>query len=488
MSIENLFMNRAAVLLGTYNGEKWILDQINSILDQKNIDVDIYISDDSSNDLTLNVLEKIKSPRIKVLPPKKFNSPAKNFYRLFQDVNFGVYDFVALSDQDDIWMPNKLERALGILDKTNSMGYSTDFFAFWEDSNKKILISKPKMQKKYDYLFESAGPGFTYVLRSALARFIQEKIKNNLHSEQLCGHHDWLIYAIARKYKYKWAIDNFPSALYRQHSCNAEGVNRGYRAFIKRLGLINSGYFINQAFLISNAVEDNNFFNSIVDNNKNIKFKYVKYFLSFRKSNIDALLLLIFLVNSFFYKIVKRVLDIFLSLTGIIILSPLFFLVSIIVFLSGWPIIHLSKRVGVHNKIFNMPKFRTMVIQTPNVATDKLKKPENYLTFCGKFLRKSSLDELPQLYSVLVGDMTIVGPRPALYNQHELIKLRTQYSIHILKPGITGYAQINGRDEVSINKKVRLDRFYLMNKSFALDIKIITITFAAIVSSRNVKH
>ena len=130
----------------------------------------------------------------------------------------------------------------------------------------------------------------------------------------------------------------------------------------------------------------------------------------------------------------------------------------------------------------------SMIIQTPNVATDKLKKPENYLTFFGKFLRKSSLDELPQLYSVLVGDMTIVGPRPALYNQHELIKLRTQYSIHILKPGITGYAQINGRDEVSINKKVRLDRFYLMNKSFALDIKIITITFAAIVSSRNVKH
>ena len=368
------------------------------------------------------------------------------------------------------------------------MGYSTDFIAYWDDSNKKTHISKPKIQKDFDYLFESAGPGFTYVLRNSLAIFIQEKIKTNFYDEKSCNHHDWLIYAIARKYKSKWVIDNFPSALYRQHSKNAEGINRGYRAFIKRLGLINSGYFSNEAFLISNAVEDNIFFNSIVDKNKNLKFKYVKYFLSFRKSNIDALLLLIFLVNSSFYKIFKRVLNIFLSLTGIIILSPLFFLVSIIVFLSGWPIIHLSKRVGVHNKLFNMPKFRTMVIQTPNVATDKLKNPENYLTFFGKFLRKSSLDELPQLYSVLVGDMTIVGPRPALYNQHELIKLRTQYNIHILKPGITGYAQINGRDEVSINKKVRLDRFYLMNKSFALDIKIITITFAAIISSRNVKH
>ena len=135
-----------------------------------------------------------------------------------------------------------------------------------------------------------------------------------------------------------------------------------------------------------------------------------------------------------------------------------------------------------------MPKFVTMKINTPQVATHLLKDPEQYLTKLGKFMRKTSLDELPQLYSVLIGDMSIVGPRPALYNQYDLIKKRQSLKIDKLKPGITGYAQINGRDNVSLKRKIKFDYYYLKNKSIKLDLKIISLTLYKLINFKNISH
>lgn len=155
---------------------------------------------------------------------------------------------------------------------------------------------------------------------------------------------------------------------------------------------------------------------------------------------------------------------------------------------SRGPVLYWSDRVGRNNTIFKMPKFRTMKINTPAVATHLLKNPDQYLTPVGKFLRKSSLDELPQLFSILKGDMSFVGPRPALFNQYDLVEFRTQKGVHVLSPGLTGWAQINGRDEIPIPVKVEYDKYYMMNQSFFFDLKIILLTVLKVVRREGVSH
>jgi O-antigen biosynthesis protein WbqP len=155
---------------------------------------------------------------------------------------------------------------------------------------------------------------------------------------------------------------------------------------------------------------------------------------------------------------------------------------------SPGPSIHWSDRVGKNNQIFSMPKFRTMRIDTPAVATHLIQNVENYLTPVGSFLRRTSLDELPQLWSVLRGDMSFVGPRPALFNQDDLIKLRTEKEIPKLLPGITGWAQINGRDDIPIPIKVLYDEYYLKNQSFFFDLKILWKTFFQVIKKEGVAH
>lgn len=187
--------------------------------------------------------------------------------------------------------------------------------------------------------------------------------------------------------------------------------------------------------------------------------------------------------------ILKRPLDLICSLAAFIILViPILITALAVKLTSPGPILYWSDRVGRNNILFKMPKFRTMRTDTPAVATHLLGDPDRWLTPIGKFLRKSSLDELPQLWSILVGDMSIVGPRPALFNQDDLIELRTQKGVHLLVPGLTGWAQINGRDELPIPVKVEFDSWYMEHRSFLLDLKIISLTFLKVVRKEGVTH
>ena len=185
----------------------------------------------------------------------------------------------------------------------------------------------------------------------------------------------------------------------------------------------------------------------------------------------------------------KRALDLLFGLfAGILLLVPLVIVATAVRLTSKGPALYWSDRVGRNNIIFKMPKFRSMRVGTPAVATHLLANPKAHLTPIGSFLRKSSLDEVPQLWSILVGDMSFVGPRPALFNQHDLIELRTQKNVHSLVPGLTGWAQVNGRDELPIPQKVALDAEYLQRQGFWFDVKILWLTFLKVVQRDGVSH
>ena len=185
----------------------------------------------------------------------------------------------------------------------------------------------------------------------------------------------------------------------------------------------------------------------------------------------------------------KRFFDLVMAIVLIIVFCIPMLLISLMIKISSkGSVLYWSDRIGIDNVIFKMPKFRTMRTDTPPVATHLLKNPEAYLTPVGSFLRKFSLDELPQLWSILKGDMTFVGPRPALYNQDDLIELRTRKNIHTLTPGITGWAQVNGRDELPIPAKVEFDDYYVKNKSFLLDLKILWMTIEKVLKKEGIRH
>ena len=186
---------------------------------------------------------------------------------------------------------------------------------------------------------------------------------------------------------------------------------------------------------------------------------------------------------------VKRIFDIFLaSAMSPVLAIPITLLAILVKNSSPGPVFYWSDRVGKNNKIFRMPKFRTMIIKTPAVATHLLSSPEQYLTPIGRKLRKFSLDELPQIISVMKGDMSFVGPRPALFNQDDLIEFRTERGVHKLVPGITGWAQINGRDDLPIPEKVELDDYYRRHRSLSFDLNIILRTFTSAFRGTGVKH
>jgi len=185
----------------------------------------------------------------------------------------------------------------------------------------------------------------------------------------------------------------------------------------------------------------------------------------------------------------KRLFDLAVALVAAVFLAlPIVMTALAVRLTSPGPVLYWSDRVGCHNRIFKMPKFRSMRIDTPAVATHLLQNPEQWLTPIGSFLRKSSLDELPQLWSILKGDMSFVGPRPALFNQADLIALRTEDGVHELVPGLTGWAQVNGRDELPMPQKVKLDAEYLQRRSLLFDLKILWMTALKVLARDGVSH
>ena len=185
----------------------------------------------------------------------------------------------------------------------------------------------------------------------------------------------------------------------------------------------------------------------------------------------------------------KRLFDLFLAINAaVVLLMPICIVAILVRITSKGPALYWSDRVGINNVIFKMPKFRSMKVDTPAVATHLLKDPKSVLTPIGDFLRQSSLDELPQLWCIFKGDMSFVGPRPALFNQDDLIALRTGKGVHELTPGLTGWAQVNGRDELPISQKVDLDVEYLKRGSFLFDIRILWLTFIKVIRRSGVSH
>lgn len=247
---------RVAVLLAAFNGTQWLKEQIDSILSQEGVAVSLYINVDHSSDGTEDFIDQLSKsePRIHILPyGQHYGGAAANFYHLIKNIDFNQYDFVALSDQDDIWLTKKLFKAIANLNKSNADAYSSNITAFWPNG-KKLLINKAQQQVKWDFLFESAGPGCTYVLARDFAVDLQKFIYTNWDNVSRISLHDWLIYAFARANGYRWFIDPHSSLLYRQHTMNQVGANVGLNAFLARTKKVLNGWALSQSLLIANAI------------------------------------------------------------------------------------------------------------------------------------------------------------------------------------------------------------------------------------------
>ena len=247
---------RFAICLAAYNGTAYIVEQIESILKQTGVDLRLFVSVDESSDGTENLLAEwaLTESRLTLLPfGHRFGGAAPNFYRLLRDIDLTGFDYLSFADQDDVWCSSKLSRAHRLMVDQGATGYSSNFTAFWS-SGQNQLVKKAWPQKDWDYLFESAGPGCTYVLHASLAIVLQELVRKADASLLRIDYHDWLIYAFARFHNFTWIIDNWSSMKYRQHAHNQLGVNAGWRSFLLRARKILSGYGFQQSLLIANLI------------------------------------------------------------------------------------------------------------------------------------------------------------------------------------------------------------------------------------------
>ena len=248
---------KIAVILAAYNGQDYIATQIESILRQKNVLVQIFISVDRSSDGTEARLEKwaLFESRLTLLPfGQRFGGAGPNFYRLLREVSLIGFDYLSFADQDDIWHPEKLWRAHSLMTAHNAVGYSSNFTAFWPSGDIRF-VNKAWPQRKWDFLFESAGPGCTYVLHSSLALPLQQLVLDEDTKVLHVDYHDWLTYAFARSHNYTWVIDSWSSMQYRQHAHNQIGVNSGWRSFWMRVRKILNGYGFVQSLLIADLIQ-----------------------------------------------------------------------------------------------------------------------------------------------------------------------------------------------------------------------------------------
>ena len=285
-----------AVLLAAYNGMDWIEEQVSSILSQKSISIEIFISVDLSNDKIHEWCQGLagKNAHVKVLPyGEKFGGAAKNFFRLIRDVDFSCFDYVALSDQDDIWDSSKLHHAIRTIEQDSLDGYSSDVIAFWSNGREK-LVKKSFPQKKFDYFFEAAGPGCTYVLKQQPTQKFKKFLIKNWENVNCIESHDWLIYAFFRSRDMSWCIDSEPLMLYRQHESNQVGSNFGFLAYLKRIKMIKSGWYRSEVRKISEII-------SINDDAFNLDTWFlIKNFYQLRRQNRDAFILLLMILFRIF--------------------------------------------------------------------------------------------------------------------------------------------------------------------------------------------
>lgn len=251
-------MNRVCILLATYNGARWLDEQLDSLFAQQHVDLRVVASDDQSRDDTLAVLERraARAP-LTILPPSanRFGSAHRNFLRLIRDADPADAEYVALSDQDDVWLPGKLSRAVQCLRELPADAYSSDVVAFWPDGRRR-LIRKSTPQRRHDFLFGSPGPGCTFVLRRDLFDEMRAWVVAHYDAMQTIWVHDWLIYAFVRARGRRWHIDDQPNMLYRQHGSNEIGVNAGWRAARHRWRHVRSGAYRRDILGIADLVGD----------------------------------------------------------------------------------------------------------------------------------------------------------------------------------------------------------------------------------------
>lgn len=291
---------KVTVLLATYNGAEWLSEQLESILNQRGVDVKLIVSDDMSTDGTIELLEKHakNDHRITILPPKgKFGSAAKNFYRLMVDADISDCSFVALADQDDIWLKNKLLSLSKIAIEYGYDGVSSNVVAFWQDGSR-ALIDKSKPLRKLDFLFEAAGPGSTYLMTKKLVEEVKAMLVCNYADINQVKMHDWLIYAICRASGKKWFISTAPTVKYRQHDNNELGVNLGLKARWSRFRRIHSGWYKVEVFKICEIcrlLTSDNFIQDactkIIATGPRNRFKLLKFINHSRRSITDRIVL-----------------------------------------------------------------------------------------------------------------------------------------------------------------------------------------------------
>lgn len=259
MSVDASHMSvkpKVAVLLAAYNGVQWLEDQIDSILGQAAVNLTIYISVDPSTDGTEQWCAACAAQHaeVVVLPTSEvFGGAARNFFRLIRDVSFDGYDYIALSDQDDIWNAGKLEHSIRMLQFHGVDVYSSNVTAFWPNG-KVLLLDKAQPQVEWDYLFEAAGPGCTYLISRKVAGSLKASVLEDWQKLQAVSLHDWYIYALARSHGYRWFIDQVSTLRYRQHERNQVGANAGIRPLISRYKTISNGWWFSQVSLIGSLV------------------------------------------------------------------------------------------------------------------------------------------------------------------------------------------------------------------------------------------
>lgn len=252
--MSSTFDPRIAVLLATYNGAEFVAEQVFSILAQEGVNVHIFLSDDGSHDETVSCVQAMATHNLTVLTPKKSGSAARNFIRLVMDADWGEFDFVCLADQDDIWLPAKLRRAVDVIRERDCAAYTSSITAFWPDG-RKVYVRKSNPQRKYDYIFEAGGPGCTMVVPTEQARFLRNRLGAMGADElNLVNHHDWLFYSIFRHADREWYIDKVSGLMYRQHADNVIGASHGLKAKLARLRLLARGDYLSQAFLFARLV------------------------------------------------------------------------------------------------------------------------------------------------------------------------------------------------------------------------------------------